>query len=76
MIESKARENVARETKVEDPSPYEKKAMRWMEKWRTEIIDGSATVIFRGERDNTHTFKLVCNSGVVADVSLYNRGCK
>lgn len=69
VIESKARENVARETKVEDPSPYEKKAMRWMEKWRTEIIDGAATVIFRGERVNTPTFKSVCNSGVVADVA-------
>lgn len=69
VIDSKARENVARETKVEDPSPYEKKASRWMEKWRTEIIDGSAAVIFRGERVNTPTYKSVCNSGLVADVA-------
>ena len=69
VIDSKARENVARETRVEDPSPYEKKASRWMEKWRTEIIDGAATVIFRGERVNAPTFKSVCNSGVVSDVA-------
>lgn len=69
IIEAKARENVARETKVEDYSPYEKKASRWMEKWRTDIIEGSATVIFRGERVNTPTFKSVCNSGVIADVA-------
>lgn len=69
VIDSKAHENVARETKVEDPSPYEKKASRWMEKWRTEIIDGSATVIFRGERVNTPTYKSVCNSGLVTDVT-------
>ncbi len=69
VIDSKARENVAKETKVEDPSPYEKKASRWMEKWKTEIIDGSATVIFRGERVNTPTYKSVCNSGLVADVA-------
>ena len=69
VIDSKARENVAKETKVEDPSPYEKKASRWMEKWKTEIIDGSATVIFRDERVNTPTYKSVCNSGLVADVA-------
>lgn len=69
VIDSKARERVARDTKIEDPSPYEKKASRWMEKWRTEIIDGAATVIFRGERVNTPTYKSVCNSGLVADVA-------
>lgn len=69
VIESKARENVARETKIEDPSPYAKKAIRWMEKWKTEIIDGAATVIFRGERVNTPTFKSVYNSGIGADVA-------
>lgn len=69
IIDDMARANVARETKVEDPSPYEKKAMRWVEKWRTEIIEGSATVIFRGERVNTPTYKSVCNSGVIADVA-------
>lgn len=69
FIDDWARANVARDTKVEDPAPYEKKAMRWIEKWRNDIIDGSATVIFRGERVNTPTFKSVCNSGVVADVA-------
>lgn len=69
VIDAKARENVARDTKVEDPSPYEKKASRWMEKWRTEIIDGAATIIFRGERVNTPTYKSVCHSGLVADVA-------
>ena len=69
IIDAKARESVARDTKVEDPSPYEKKAMRWMEKWRTEIIEGAATIVFRGERVNTPTFKSVCNSGVIADVA-------
>ena len=69
IIDDLARASVAKETKVEDPTPYEKKAMRWVEKWRTDIIDGSATVIFRGERVNTPTFKSVCNSGVIADVA-------
>lgn len=69
IIDAKARENVARDTKVEDPSPYEKKASRWMEKWRTEIMDGATTVIFRGERVNTPTFKSVCNSGVFTAVA-------
>lgn len=69
VIEAKARESVARDTKVEDPTPYEKKASKWMEKWRNEIIDGAATVIFRGERVNTPTFKSVCNSGLTADVA-------
>lgn len=69
VLDARAREYVARDTKVEDPTPYEKKAMRWMEKWRTEIIDGAATVIFRGERVNTPMFKNVCNAGVMADVA-------
>lgn len=69
VIDAIARENVARDTKVEDPTQYNKKAMRWMEKWRTEIIDGAATVIFRGERVNASTYKAVSNSGVVADVA-------
>ena len=69
VIDSKAREIVAKETKAEDPSSYEKKASRWVEKWKTDIINGSATVIFRGERVNTPTYKSVCNSGLVADVS-------
>lgn len=69
VIDAKACESVARDTKVEDPTPYEKKASKWMEKWRNEIIDGAATVIFRGERVNTPTFKSVCNSGLVADVA-------
>lgn len=69
IVEDLARANVARETKLEDPTPYNKKAMRWVEKWRTDIIEGAATVIFRGERVNTPTFKSVCNSGVIADVA-------
>ena len=69
VIDAKARENVARDTKVEAPSPYEKKASRWMEKWRTEIIDGAATIIFRGERVNTPIYKSVCHSGLAADVA-------
>lgn len=69
VVDNLAKANVARETKLEDPTPYEKKAMRWVEKWRTDIIEGAATVIFRGERVNTPTFKSVCNSGVIADVS-------
>lgn len=69
VIEAKARENVAKDTKVENSIPYEKKATLWMEKWKREIIDGAATVIFRGERVNTPTFKSVCNSGVIADIA-------
>ena len=69
VVDDLARANVARETKLEDPSPYEKKAMRWVEKWKTEIIDGTATVIFRGERVNTPTYKSVCNAGLIADVA-------
>lgn len=69
IVDDLARANVARETKLEDPTPYEKKAMRWVEKWKTEIIEGSATVIFRGERVNTPTYKSVCNSCVIADVA-------
>lgn len=69
FIDDWARANVAQDTKVEDPDPYEKKAMRWIEKWKNDIIDGSATVIFRGERVNTPTFKSVCNSGVVSAVA-------
>ena len=69
IIDAKAREAVARDTKVEDPTAYEKKAMRWMEKWKSDIIDGSATVIFRGERVNTPTFKTVCNYGVISHVA-------
>ena len=30
VIEAKARETVAKDTKVEDPTPYEKRAMKWM----------------------------------------------
>ena len=62
-------ENVATDTKVEDPTPYNKKAQRWMEKWRNDIIDGAVTVIFRGERVDKPTFKAVANSGVVNDVA-------
>ncbi len=69
IVDDMARANVARETKIEDPTPYEKKAERWIEKWRTEIIEGSATIIFRGERVNTPTYKAVCNSGVTANVA-------
>lgn len=69
IVEDLARANVAKETKIEDPTPYEKKAMRWVEKWRTDIIEESATVIFRGERVNTPTFKSVCNSGLIVDVA-------
>lgn len=50
VIEAKARETVAKDTKVEDPTPYEKRAMKWMEKWKTELLDGAATIIFHGER--------------------------
>lgn len=75
IIDDLARATVAKETKVEDPTTYEKKAMRWVEKWRTDIIDGSATVIFRGERVNTPTYKSVCNSGVMADVArIFEKG--
>ena len=38
IIDAKARELVARDTKVEDSAPHEKKAARWMEKWKTEKI--------------------------------------
>ena len=69
IVDNLARANVARETKVEDPTPYDRKAMRWVEKWRTDIIEGSATVIFRGERVNTPTYKTVYNSGVNSDVA-------
>lgn len=68
VIEAKARETVAKDTKVEDPTPYEKKAMKWMEKWKTELLDGAATIIFRGERVNTSSFKSVSNSGVITSV--------
>ncbi|WP_343246386.1 hypothetical protein [Diplocloster hominis] len=77
VIDAKARENVARETKLEDPSPYEKKASHWMEKWRTEIIDGSTTIIFRGERVNTTTFKSACNAGLISDVArIFTNGAE
>lgn len=69
VIDARARENVATDTKVEDPTPHNKKAAMWMEKWRNEIIDGAATVIFRGERVNTPTFKAVSNSGIVSDIA-------
>ncbi len=69
IIDSKARQAVARETKVEDPTPYEKKAERWVEKWKNDIIDGSATIIFRGERVNTPIYKSVCNSGLANDIA-------
>ncbi|MDE7253101.1 MAG: hypothetical protein K2O32_09185 [Acetatifactor sp.] len=69
VIDARARETVANDTKVEDSTQYNKKAARWMEKWRTEIIDGAAEVIFRGERVNTPTFKAVSNSGVVTDIA-------
>lgn len=69
VIDARARENVATDTKVEDPTPYNKKAQRWMEKWRNDIIDGAVTVIFRGERVDKPTFKAVANSGVVNDVA-------
>lgn len=68
VIEAKAREKVAKDTKVEDPSPYEKKAMHWMEKWKTELLDGPATIFFRGERVNTSSFKSVSGSGVMTSV--------
>ena len=68
VIEAKARETVAKDTKVEDPTPYEKKAMKWIEKWKTELLDGAATIIFRGERVNTSSFKSVSNSGVITSV--------
>ncbi len=69
VIDARARENVATDTKVEDPTPYNKRAQRWMEKWRNDIIDGAVTVIFRGERVDKPTFKAVANSGVVNDVA-------
>ena len=68
VIEAKARETVAKDTKIEDPTPYEKKAMKWMEKWKTELLDGAATIVFRGERVNTSSFKSVSNSGVITSV--------
>ena len=77
IIDARARENVATDTKVEDPSPYNKKASRWMEKWKNDILDGAATVIFRGERVNTPSFKAVSNSGVVADIArVYSSGAE
>lgn len=77
IVEAKARENVAKNTKVEDPAPYEKKAARWMEKWKTDIIDGAATIIFRGERVNSPTFKAVCNTGLRADVArVFTKGAE
>lgn len=69
VIDARARETVANDTKVEDPTRYSKKAAGWMEKWRNEIIDGAAEIIFRGERVNTPTFKAVSNSGVVTDIA-------
>lgn len=69
VIEAKARETVAKDTKVEDPTPYEKKAMKWMEKWKTELLDGAATIIFRGERVNSSSFKSVSNAGVITSIS-------
>lgn len=69
VVDAKAREIVATDMKVEDPTQYNKKAARWMEKWRNEIIDGAAEVIFRGERVSTPTFKAVSNSGVVTDIA-------
>lgn len=57
VIEAKARENVAKDIKVEDPTPYEKKAMRWVEKWKNDLISGSVTIIFRGERVNKESLK-------------------
>lgn len=57
VIESKARENVAKDTKIEDPTPYEKKTMRWMEKWKNDLISGSVTIIFRDERVNKDSLK-------------------
>lgn len=69
IIDALAREKVATDTKMEDPTPYEKKASRWMEKWKNDIIDGAATVIFRGERVNTPSFKAVSNTGVVTDIA-------
>lgn len=75
IIDDLAKMNVAKETKLEDPMPYEKKAMRWVEKWKTDIIDGPATIIFRGERVNTSTYKSVCNSGLIADVArIFEKG--
>ena len=68
LFEAKARETVAKDTKVEDPTPYEKRAMKWMEKWKTELLDGAATIIFHGERVNTSSFKSVSNSGVITSV--------
>lgn len=68
IIEAKARETVAQDTKLENPEPHKKKAGSWVENWKKEIIDGAATIIFRGERVNTTTFRAVCNSGVVQDV--------
>lgn len=68
VIDAKARENVAKDTKVEDPTPHEKKAMRWMEKWKIELLDGAATIIFRGERVNVSSFKSVSGSGVITSV--------
>lgn len=77
IIDSLAREAVAKDLKVEDYQPYSKKANSWMEKWRNEILDGSAEVIFRGERVNTPTFKSVSNSGVVKNVArVFNRGAE
>lgn len=68
VVEAKAREMVAKDTKVEDPTPYEKKAMMWVERWKTELLEGAATIIFRGERANASSFKSVSNAGVITSV--------
>lgn len=77
VIEARARENVAKDTKIEDSTPYEKKAMKWVEKWKTELLDGAATIIFRGERVNTPSFKSVSNLGVITSVGrIFEEGAE
>ena len=69
IVDALAKESVAKETKVEDPSNYNKKATQWIDKWRIDILDGPAEIIFRGERTNTPTYKNASNSGVKTDVA-------
>ena len=75
IIDARARENVAIDTKVEDSTPYNRKAARWMEKWRNDIIDGPAEVIFRGERVNTPNYRSVTYNGVYEDIRrVFSKG--
>lgn len=76
VIDSKARGNVAKDTKVEDSTPYEKKASRWMEKWKNDLIAGSATIIFRGERVNKDSLKSAESTVVTSVGRVFTSGAE